>query len=674
MSIKEDLTKSFHKTQSELNDKYNSGVDSTQHHPVTVKVAALADDLMKKDKNELLENKQDTLSKVHTVLIYGTLLITPFFIGLPLKMVDDAIHRQVDLNNAEEYQATFDKELLWVNKSIREEEKLGHDTKKLKEYRQSVRTAQAKNAKYINDLKAKEKESKKVAKEDYVFTGHMTPMIRFATMNRNEYQSDEAYDDACFEAFMDVINNPEANKVTKEFLDLNMNISSNNKAIAIDPANRRREYIRFATAIRKGVNGSMALNHIVDSTAKGELSMAKDGFEAGKGFCCPVVRFRTKGLAETDKIESQIENICDDVNGTMAKPVGGNKEWFRAVPDMNDPFSYAILIRSSAVSDMEDDPHISNEAAVGEFHDKFFDNLKYDPVFGDGRDFKKVLAPVPKKGDRRILTQKLSYVVRKQVEKSPLIKHCPAGKVYFSLRTEGKADDAYCECMTIDPSIAREPSVLLLEAGIQNMLNEGSDTKYEAFMEGNTLCVGFRSGLHPEGWSSVQESIAEKGREMVRSAVHTGRDVAGSVGATAAHPVQSLDRATEPLDNIVNNTINDFRHAMKDETRDKIVEGSEYRIRLTRVIGKCIAYGALGVLVHPAVAAIAFLGKLAWDKHTDGKERVKILHDMESESKIVEEKIKDADSKGDHENKYKLMRIKDKLDHETERIRYNKDE
>ena len=77
MSIKEDLTKSFHKTQSELNDKYNSGVDSTQHHPVTVKVAALADDLMKKDKNELLENKQDTLSKVHTVLIYGTLLITP---------------------------------------------------------------------------------------------------------------------------------------------------------------------------------------------------------------------------------------------------------------------------------------------------------------------------------------------------------------------------------------------------------------------------------------------------------------------------------------------------------------------------------------------------------------------------------------------------------------------
>ena len=38
---------------------------------------------------------------------------------------------------------------------------------------------------------------------------------------------------------------------------------------------------------------------------------------------------------------------------------------------------------------------------------------------------------------------------------------------------------------------------------------------------------------------------------------------------------------------------------------------------------------------------------------------------------LVFEKIKDADSKGDNQEKYKLMRIKDKLEAELSRVRLN---
>ena len=112
---------------------------------------------------------------------------------------------------------------------------------------------------------------------------------------------------------------------------------------------------------------------------------------------------------------------------------------------------------------------------------------------------------------------------------------------------------------------------------------------------------------------------------------------------------------------------------MKSDTKEKIVSGSEYRFKAVRIIAKCIAYGGLAVLVHPAVAAIAFLGNMAFDKHIDVKERAKIVNDLQTELEVTKEKIKDADSKGDNENKYKLMRIEKSLENEINRIKLHQD-
>ena len=60
-----------------------------------------------------------------------------------------------------------------------------------------------------------------------------------------------------------------------------------------------------------------------------------------------------------------------------------------------------------------------------------------------------------------------------------------------------------------------------------------------------------------------------------------------------------------------------------------------------------------------------------FDKDKDRRIRNELSLELESEIKVCEEKIKDADSKGDNQEKYKLMRIKDKLEAELSRVRLN---
>ena len=166
---------------------------------------------------------------------------------------------------------------------------------------------------------------------------------------------------------------------------------------------------------------------------------------------------------------------------------------------------------------------------------------------------------------------------------------------------------------------------------------------------------------------SFTDCVNESGRELVRKAVHAGKSIGKSVG----HAVTNIDKTTEPVDNMVNNTIANIKKSFSDEKKEEILLG-ENKFKLTRVVTKCIAYGGL-MLIHPALAAIAFLGKLARDRRVDIKERDKIVNEMNHELTLVREKIKDADSKGDNKEKYALMRIEHKLQTEISRIKFRTD-
>ena len=58
-------------------------------------------------------------------------------------------------------------------------------------------------------------------------------------------------------------------------------------------------------------------------------------------------------------------------------------------------------------------------------------------------------------------------------------------------------------------------------------------------------------------------------------------------------------------------------------------------------------------------------------KDKDRRIRNELTRELETEIRICEEKINDANANGDQQEKYKLMRIKDKLTAEKHRVQLN---
>ena len=69
------------------------------------------------------------------------------------------------------------------------------------------------------------------------------------------------------------------------------------------------------------------------------------------------------------------------------------------------------------------------------------------------------------------------------------------------------------------------------------------------------------------------------------------------------------------------------------------------------------------------MAIVTFLGTLAAHKSITKKTRGRIMQELQMELKMVREKIEDAKSAGDNENKYKLMRLENKIETQIEDVR-----
>ena len=75
-------------------------------------------------------------------------------------------------------------------------------------------------------------------------------------------------------------------------------------------------------------------------------------------------------------------------------------------------------------------------------------------------------------------------------------------------------------------------------------------------------------------------------------------------------------------------------------------------------------------LMSAIITAIGIMGKMAYDKNRTAKERQQVQTDLETELKIVREKIEDAKGDNARKQKYELMRIEAKLEKEVNRVKY----
>lgn len=130
-----------------------------------------------------------------------------------------------------------------------------------------------------------------------------------------------------------------------------------------------------------------------------------------------------------------------------------------------------------------------------------------------------------------------------------------------------------------------------------------------------------------------------------------------------------IKKSADNIEKLVNYPINQLISIDKEERRKRLVEG-RFRLRIWKLIRKGLITGAISVVAGPIIAAIGFIGSFAVDKALDRKVKGQILHEMETELKLVEEKIDDAKGDRKDKEKYQLMRIKAKLEKEIDRIKF----
>ena len=465
---------------------YQKGVTKMQSNVIIDKYADLTGGLVEKNEDELLKNEDSTFTKIRKVIVNGTFILTPFIIGLPIKIIDKAIENNIDLKNAERYDDIYEKEILFTQNEIKKRKADGKDTKELQKYLNNLKTSRAKMQEHIKKIKEenKKQEKQKVANEKAMILNSnwdkIHPMAKFTYMQKEDFDSDDDFDEALIETFNSLLY--EASKLVNPYIYLP---EERKEEIIIDNKYRDSAYIISTNYIRKNIIGKNESQFMFSL-------QEQSNFISGKSNVMPLCEL----YSDNDNLNNMISEI-------------------------NDKISYA--------------------------------NCK-------------------------IITEK-------------------------------------------------------------------KNDRTELMLEG----------------------ITQKAEDVVRKAVHTARDV-----LPEESPVAKGERITSPLDNAVNVIIQSARDALTHDRREEIING-KYRFKLIRIIGKCIVYGGIGIYFHPAIAAIAFLGKMAFDKHIDRKERSKIVQDLESELEICEEKIKDAEHKGDNENKYKLMRIRKSLQTETARIKLHLD-
>lgn len=198
--------------------------------------------------------------------------------------------------------------------------------------------------------------------------------------------------------------------------------------------------------------------------------------------------------------------------------------------------------------------------------------------------------------------------------------------------------------------------------------------------------------------------VYEATRKMQKGAIRAGHK-AGSMTQTAVNKIKSastdakraalpVKKSLQPIANMLSNTINKLKEMDSKERTERIITG-EYRMKLVNYIrssiiglaslhigvgvGKAVGKATVGVLLTPAkwagliTVAIGILAGVAINKKIDAKHRQKILADLKGELAITNEKIEDAKSDGDKKAKYELMRIKQKLERDIERIEFNLD-
>ena len=171
-----------------------------------------------------------------------------------------------------------------------------------------------------------------------------------------------------------------------------------------------------------------------------------------------------------------------------------------------------------------------------------------------------------------------------------------------------------------------------------------------------------------------------KGTEKVTRAI--GNTSAKSRGmADAKSKLGQIKRGAKIIDDrasdAINKKLDDIMNTARDAKREKMITGKN-TVRLSKALKTAIlmiaaptvAVSTIGPLKGVIATIITALARYALSKRTEEREKKRILLELETELKIVNEKIEDAKGDNAKEQKYQLIRIQANLEKEITRIKH----
>lgn len=128
----------------------------------------------------------------------------------------------------------------------------------------------------------------------------------------------------------------------------------------------------------------------------------------------------------------------------------------------------------------------------------------------------------------------------------------------------------------------------------------------------------------------------------------------------------SVNNKIQKMDGWFNKTLKDIRFGITNSAKEDIIEQNVPK--MSKMVKRAMVLGVAWA-INPAMAAIAAV--TTWSLSKKGKEtqRQRILRDLNNELEMVEEKIKDADANSDKNKKYELMRLRQSIQNNRDKIK-----
>lgn len=151
-----------------------------------------------------------------------------------------------------------------------------------------------------------------------------------------------------------------------------------------------------------------------------------------------------------------------------------------------------------------------------------------------------------------------------------------------------------------------------------------------------------------------------KQNKKMASAKQKGQEIKNAVKAVAALPLNVVEDIKSQIKNI------DKADADK---RKRYMTEPGFRKKAFKNLKLAMMYGTAAQIKLAAVPALAV--SRHFSKERDRRIRNELLVNINTNIKVCEEKISDANAAGDNQEKYKLIRIKEELEAERLRVRTN---